>query len=73
MDNYKLEKIYHKEPVYLDTDVFDKPLLYWYDAKIPSTEIYSEVDFIIGSKNKLTYTMEDLKRLNVKDFIIQGI
>lgn len=65
--------IYHKEIVYLPMDVYEKPIIFWFNPLENSTVIYSEKDFIIGSPNhELTYTMDDLKRLNVADFVIKN-
>ena len=64
--------IYHEGIVNLPDDVYNKPFLFWYDKEKPSTIIYSSSNFIFfsPSEDEITYTMEDIIRLNVADFIL---
>ena len=64
-------EIIHEEIVYLPIEVYSEQLLHWYDETKDDTIIISNTDFIMGpTDHELTYTMDDIKRLNVKDFII---
>jgi hypothetical protein len=67
-----MDNIYHKGIVYLPMEVATEPIMFWYDKTKDSVEIYSDEDFIFGHPTEeLTYTMEEIKEMNVSDFIIK--
>jgi len=67
----KITTIKHKGIVYIPIEAFTTPLFFWYNPDKDGVEIQSDTDFI-GSADTwgLTYTMDDLQRMNVNDFVI---
>ena len=67
--------ICHEGNVYLPKEIYTETIMFWYDKTKPSVVIYSDTDFIIPFDDavELTYTLQEIKYLNVRDFVIGPI